>query len=101
MPYERVLPPLLLALAAAALAGTSLPLAALLVLAGIYLPEAALARAKGWRLSLLSLPALIVRDFLLPAIWLRAWLGGAIDWRGNTMTIGTAACELKEAAAGP
>ena len=96
-----VLPPLLLALAAAALAGTSLPLAALFVLAGIYLPEAALARAKGWRLSLLSLPALIVRDFLLPAIWLRAWLGGTIDWRGNTMTIGTAACELKEAAAGP
>jgi ceramide glucosyltransferase len=96
-----VLPPLLLALAAAALAGTSLPLAALLVLAGIYLPEAALARAKGWRLSLLSLPALIVRDLLLPAIWLRAWLGGTIDWRGNTMTIGPAACELKEAAAGP
>jgi len=96
-----ILPPLLLALAAATLAGASLPLAALLVFIGIYLPEAALARAKGWRFSLLSIPALIVRDLLLPAIWLRAWLGGTIDWRGNTMTIGTAACELKEAAAGP
>jgi len=96
-----VLPPLALALAAAFLAGAPLMPALLLVLAGIYLPEAGLALAKGWRLSLWSLPAMILRDMMMPAIWLRAWLGGTIDWRGNTMTIGTAACELKEAPAGP
>jgi len=95
-----ILPPLLLALAAAALSGTALLPVTLLILAGIYLPEAALALAKGWQFSLLSIPAMIIRDLMLPAIWLRAWLGGNIDWRGNTMTIGTAACELKEAPAG-
>ncbi|MGD9478994.1 ceramide glucosyltransferase [Shinella sp. G-2] len=95
-----VLPPLALALAAALFSGAALLPATLLVLAAIYLPEAALALAKGWRLSLLSLPAMIVRDLLMPAIWLRAWLSGTIDWRGNTMTIGTSTCELKEAPAG-
>lgn len=94
------LPPLLLALAAALLGKMALLPAALLVLAGIYLPEVALALAKGWRLSLWSVPAMIVRDCMMPAIWLRAWLGGTIDWRGNTMTIGTTASELKEAPAG-
>lgn len=94
------LPPLLLALAAALLGKMALLPAALLVLAGVYLPEVALALAKGWRLSLWSVPAMIVRDCMMPAIWLRAWLGGTIDWRGNTMTIGTTASELKEAPAG-
>ena len=71
------------------------------MLAAIYLPEIGLAAAKGWRLSWWSLPAMIVRDFMMPAIWLRSWIGGSIDWRGNTMTIGTTVCELKEAPAGP
>jgi ceramide glucosyltransferase len=95
-----VLPPLLLALAAVLFGDMRLLPAVLFVLAGIYLPEIALAFAKGWRLSRWSVPAMIVRDVMMPAIWLRAWLGGAIDWRGNTMTIGTHACELKEAPAG-
>jgi ceramide glucosyltransferase len=95
-----VLPPLLLALAAVALGGITLLPALLLVLAGIYLPELALALAKGWQLSLWSVPAMIVRDCMMPAIWLRSWIGGNIDWRGNTMTIGTTVCELKEAPAG-
>lgn len=96
-----LLPPLSLALIAVALGYGTLPSAVLLVLAGIYLPELALAFTKGWRLSRWSVPAMIVRDLMLPAIWLRAWLGGTIDWRGNTMTIGTTACELEEAPAGP
>jgi ceramide glucosyltransferase len=95
-----VLPPLLLALVAVALGGITLLPALLLVLAGIYLPEMGLALAKGWQLSLLSIPAMIARDCMMPAIWLRSWIGGNIDWRGNTMTIGTTVCELKEAPAG-
>ena len=96
-----ILPPLALALVAAVLGDAPLPPAILLVLAGIYLPEMGLAMAKGWRLSRWSLPAMVVRDCLMPAIWLRAWIAGKIDWRGNTMTIGTGACELKEVPAGP
>nr|WP_314094083.1 ceramide glucosyltransferase [uncultured Shinella sp.] len=95
-----VLPPLLLALAAVALGDLTLLPTVFMVLAGIYLPELALARAKGWHLSRWSVPAMMARDMMMPAIWLRAWIGGTIDWRGNTMTIGTNASELKEASAG-
>ncbi|MDQ0322714.1 ceramide glucosyltransferase [Pararhizobium capsulatum DSM 1112] len=89
-------PPLLLGLLAAASADIGLPAMVLLIAASIYLPEMALAAAKGWRLSRWSLPAMIVRDVMMPLIWVRSWIGGTIDWRGNTMTIGTAVCELSE-----
>lgn len=91
--------PLLLGLVAAASAGVSLPTAALCVLVVAYLPECLLAWAKGWYLSSLSVTAMIVRDVMLPAIWVRGWLGGAVDWRGNAMTIRTKAMtELEEGA---
>ncbi|SFN82641.1 ceramide glucosyltransferase [Mesorhizobium sp. NFR06] len=91
--------PLLLALLAAAGAGVSLPTTALCVLAIAYLPECLLASAKGWYLSLRSVTAMIVRDAMLPAIWARAWFGGAVEWRGNAMTIRTKAMtELEEPA---
>jgi ceramide glucosyltransferase len=91
--------PLLLGLVAAASAGVSLPTAALCVLVVAYLPECLLAWAKGWYLSPLSVTAMIVRDVMLPAIWVRGWLGGAVDWRGNAMTIRTKAMtELEEGA---
>ncbi|CDX15288.1 Ceramide glucosyltransferase [Mesorhizobium plurifarium] len=91
--------PLLLALIAAAGAGISLPTTALCVLAIAYLPECLLASAKGWYLSPRSVTAMIVRDVLLPVIWARAWFGGAVEWRGNAMTIRTKAMtELEELA---
>ncbi|CDX36503.1 Ceramide glucosyltransferase [Mesorhizobium plurifarium] len=91
--------PLLLALFAAASAGVSLPTTALCVLAIAYLPECLLALAKGWYLSPRSVTAMIVRDVMLPAIWARAWFGGAVEWRGNAMTIRTKAMtELEELA---
>ncbi|MER9315737.1 ceramide glucosyltransferase [Mesorhizobium sp. M0659] len=92
--------PLALALVAAASAGISLPGTALAVLAAAYIPECALAAAKGWRLSLRMVPAMMVRDVMLPAIWARGWLSGAVDWRGNTMTIGTKTAELEEVSSG-
>ncbi len=92
--------PLSLALVAAASAGVSLPATALAVMAAAYIPECALAAAKGWRLSLRMIPAMMMRDIMLPAIWARGWLSGAIDWRGNTMTIGTKAAELEETPSG-
>jgi len=88
--------PLALALVAAASTGFSLPLTAIAVLAAFYLPECALALAKGWYLSPRMIAALVARDAILPAMWVRGWLGGAVDWRGNAMTIGTKAAELEE-----
>ncbi|MBZ9966244.1 ceramide glucosyltransferase [Mesorhizobium sp. BR1-1-2] len=88
--------PLVLALIAAASAGVSLPMTALCVLALAYLPECMLASAKGWYLSPRIVASMIARDLMLPAIWVRGWLGGAVDWRGNAMTIGTKAAELEE-----
>ncbi|MER9424862.1 ceramide glucosyltransferase [Mesorhizobium sp. M0317] len=92
--------PLALALVAAASAGISLPATVLAVLTAAYIPECALAAAKGWHLSLRMIPAMMVRDMMLPAIWARGWLSGAVDWRGNTMIIGTKAAELEEASSG-
>ncbi|QKC85839.1 ceramide glucosyltransferase [Mesorhizobium sp. NZP2077] len=88
--------PLLLALVAAASAGFSLPLTAIAVLATFYLPECVLAWSKGWHLSPRMVAAMIARDLMLPIMWARGWLGGAVDWRGNAMTIGTKAAELEE-----
>ena len=89
-------PPLVLGLTAATMEGASLAVAAAFVLTAVYLPELLLARAKNWHFSLLSLPAMMVRDLIMPVVWLRSWLGGPFEWRGNTMTIGTRNCELKE-----
>ncbi|MER9919380.1 MULTISPECIES: ceramide glucosyltransferase [unclassified Mesorhizobium] len=92
--------PLAMALVAAASAGISLPATVLAVLTAAYIPECALAAAKGWHLSLRMVPAMMVRDMMLPAIWARGWLSGAVDWRGNTMTIGTKTAELEEVSSG-
>ncbi|RNJ44085.1 ceramide glucosyltransferase [Mesorhizobium erdmanii] len=89
--------PLMLALVAAASACFSLPLTAIAVLAAFYLPECGLAWSKGWHLSPRTVAAMIARDLMVPAMWARGWLGGAVDWRGNAMTIGTNAAELEEA----
>ncbi|TPM39024.1 ceramide glucosyltransferase [Mesorhizobium sp. B2-3-4] len=88
--------PLALALLAAASAGVSLWATAMAVLAAFYLPECALALSKGWYLSPRMVAAMIARDAMLPTIWARGWLGGAVDWRGNAMTIRTKAAELEE-----
>ena len=94
-------PPLALMLVAAALAGASLPVAAVSVLAAIYVPELMLARARNWHLSALSVPAMLVRDLIMPVVWLRSWVIGEFEWRGNAMTAGTGISELKEAASLP
>ncbi|MER8368660.1 ceramide glucosyltransferase [Mesorhizobium sp. M1378] len=94
-------PPLVLALIAAAAAGVSLPATAIAVLVAAYLPECVLASAKGWHLSPRTIPAMMARDLMLPAIWARGWLSGAVDWRGNVMTIQTkAVAELEETPSG-
>lgn len=88
------LPPLVLALVAAAIGGVSLPATAAVVLAAAYLPELLLARAKNWHLSAYAVPALLARDLVMPVVWLRSWVVGRFEWRGNPMTAGTRISEL-------
>lgn len=88
------LPPLLLALAAAAMMDINLAITAFAVLAIMYVPELVLAALNGWPLSLYTLPAMIARDMIMPVVWTRSWIGSAVAWRGNVMTIGTAESTL-------
>jgi ceramide glucosyltransferase len=82
------------------LVGSALPCAALAVAVSVYGvaaaaagialllavwfgAEAALARAAGWRFTSRTAMALLLRDLLLPALWVAAWLGADYVWRGN------------------
>lgn len=91
-----------LAFAPEVLSGLLPPLAALIVWAHVTdtpsLPyamglialwlcaEAALARIAGWPLSLRSPAAWLLRDALLPMLWISALAGSALTWRGTNLT---------------
>ncbi|WP_431280826.1 ceramide glucosyltransferase [Humitalea sp. 24SJ18S-53] len=79
--------PLLAGCGAAAAAGTSVTGAAVAVLAVFYGAEALLARAKGWHMSWAWAAALPVRDIIIPAMWVAAWTGAQVVWRGNRMNV--------------
>ncbi len=71
-------------------AGTPDALAGLIGLAALwYGAEFALARKADWFRSGRTLAAFVVRDALLPLIWIGAWAQSAIVWRGNAMDIRT------------
>lgn len=72
---------------AAASAGFDPVLAALGVALVWFLAEAQLARAAGWRLTWRSVGAWALRDLMLPAIVVSAWLANDFVWRGNAMTV--------------
>ena len=48
--------------------------------------EAALARCAGWHLSARLVLAMLIRDLMLPALWVAAWLSDEVVWRGNTVS---------------
>jgi ceramide glucosyltransferase len=52
-----------------------------------YGAEALLARAAGWHMSRRSVAVWMLRDFLLPILWLEGWLGSSFVWRGNRMRV--------------
>ena len=64
-----------------------------------YAAEAILALTAGWPLSVSSPLAWIVRDLILPLLWVRGWTSGGFVWRGNAMTVDETV--LGEAASGP
>src|SRR5262249_52906684 len=52
--------------------------------------EALLARAAGWPLTWRSPFAWLVRDLLIPLVWLRALTASGYEWRGNKNSLGGA-----------
>ena len=73
---------------AACLAGTGTAALGLAVLAVLsYGAEYGLARRAGWYRSPVLLLAFLVRDALIPFLWVRAWMRNAVVWRGNAMDI--------------
>ncbi|MCJ2120455.1 ceramide glucosyltransferase [Methylobacterium sp. J-001] len=79
-----LLPALLLAL----WSGSPVGFAGAAVLAALcYAAEYRLAIRAGWHRAPRMLAAFLVRDALIPAIWLGAWVRSAIVWRGNAMDV--------------
>ena len=79
-----LLPALLLSL----WSGSPVGFAGAAVLAALcYAAEYRLAIRAGWHRTPRMLAAFLVRDALIPAIWLGAWVQSAIVWRGNAMDV--------------
>jgi ceramide glucosyltransferase len=49
--------------------------------------EYGLAATAGWPLSWRSPLLWLLRDLLLPVLWLQSWLGNGLSWRGNDMSV--------------
>jgi ceramide glucosyltransferase len=58
-----------------------------------YGAEALLARVAGWYLSARLPFAFLVRDLMLPVLWIYAWLSDDFEWRGTAMTARSGATE--------
>ena len=85
--FVGVVPPLAFGAVAADLAGWPVlgTVAPLFVV--WYAFEALLAYAAEWPLSLRMLFLCMLRDVLLPVLWVAAWTGDEFEWRGNAMTV--------------
>lgn len=71
---------------AAAAGLTGLPLWIGFVFAAVwYGAEALFARRLGWHWNWRSPFLCLLRDLLLPLLWIEGWLGREFQWRGNTM----------------
>jgi ceramide glucosyltransferase len=82
-----VVPPFVACTICAAAAGWPLAGVAAGFLAAWYGAEAVLAYMAGWQLSSRSPLAWLLRDLLLPVLWVTSWMGNDFVWRGNAMCI--------------
>jgi ceramide glucosyltransferase len=80
-------PPLIACALVAAASGVSVPAAVMTLATAWYGTEAALARVAGWHLSARSPLVWMLRDALLPVLWVQAWIGSSFVWRGNHMRL--------------
>lgn len=81
-----VLPALAFAVVVHGLGGPVLPLLLPFVLAW-YGAEMALARTAGWHVSPWYPVHGLLRDLMLPALWLDGLLGSSFEWRGNAIRV--------------
>jgi len=73
-----------------------------LLLAIWFGAEALLARSAGWHFSWRLPLAMLVRDLMLPALWVEAWISDEVVWRGNHVSEAkTRSLGLRELAATP
>ncbi len=77
--------------ASAMIAATGFDVDPLLALSALltfwYGTEATLARAAGWHMRWQSPFAWMLRDALLPVLWVEGWAGNTFVWRGNDMSV--------------
>jgi ceramide glucosyltransferase len=78
--------PLIAGAYVAAAHGVGVPLVMALILAIWFGAEMALARCAGWHLSVRLPLAMLIRDLMLPPLWIAAWLSDEVVWRGSTVS---------------
>jgi ceramide glucosyltransferase len=78
--------PLLAGVYTAAANEVSMALTGALILAIWVAAEAALARCAAWHFSWRMPLALLIRDLMLPQLFVAAWLGDEVKWRGSTVS---------------
>lgn len=83
--FSGSLPPLAALIAAALLAGLPVLAPALAFLAVWYGAEWLLSVKAGWHRSRWSIATFMLRDLMLPVVYVNAWLGRGFEWRGNDM----------------
>jgi ceramide glucosyltransferase len=88
-----IMAPLVVAAAVTLAAGWSMAVTLLPLVAAWYAAEAFLAYRAGWQLSRWSILVWMLRDALLPALWIAAWAGNEFEWRGNPMSVAVAAAQ--------
>lgn len=81
-PLNGAVLPILLAAAAVG------PWGAAVVAAAFYGAELALCWRMGWPVRALSLPAMLMRDAIMPLVWVASFKGRGIVWRGTSMAPG-------------
>ena len=89
--------PLMAILFVAIATGHSAIAAAALFLTIWYGAEMLLCAAAGWHLPLLYPVHAMLRDILLPVLWVEGWREAAFVWRGNAMSLDEGSAASNEA----
>jgi ceramide glucosyltransferase len=79
--------PLIAAVVIALISGQSVIVAAATFLTLWYGAEMLLAAIAGWHLPMLYPLHAMLRDAMLPILWIEGWRAGRFVWRGNAMNV--------------
>jgi ceramide glucosyltransferase len=85
--FSGGIPPIVACLACAMAADLPVVATVTFFATGWYALELLLARAAGWYWSWRSPMLFIIRDLVLPVLWLASWVGNEFVWRGNQMRV--------------